>query len=167
MTRSERGRGRVPRHIGTVLWWAAATGLYLSFVTFTWTQVIAGGVVAAGAVALSRRGARAAGLSQQGALPYLWPPRSVMSVLIHEVRAVAGALAGRFVRGQPVGGRFIAFRSGQEIDPEMDTALTLEASLAPNTYVVAVLAEDGDAIVLTHQFSAQPDVRRSFPRWRR
>lgn len=163
MTGSERGL----RHVGTVLWWAAATVLYLSFVTFTWTQLVAGGVVAAGAVALSRRGARAAGLTHEGALPYLWPPRAVIAILVREVRAVAGALAGRFVHGQPVGGRFIAFRSGQEVDPEMNTALTLEASLAPNTYVVAVLAEDGDAIVLTHQFSPQPDVRRSFPRWRR
>lgn len=152
--------------MSTLLWWIAATGLYLSFVTFTWTQVVAGGVVAAGAVAVSRRGARAAGLEQEGVLPRVWPPRAVSSILFDELRAVARALVGRFAGGEPIRGRFIAFRAGEEIGAEMDTALTLEASLAPNTYVVAVLGEDDDAVVLIHQFAPRPGARRSFPRWR-
>lgn len=161
--RREHGAGAL---VSTFLWWICATVLYLSFVTFTWTQVLAGGAVAAAAVAMSRRGARAAGLTQQGVVPRPWPPRAVAAIVLGEFVAVGRALFDRFARREPVSGRFVAFRIGHEIDPGLDTALTLEASLAPNTYVVAVLPEDEDAVVLLHQFTPEPGARRSFPRWR-
>lgn len=158
-------RDRLPG-AGPVLWWAFYLLLYLSFVSpLAWTQAVAGAILSAIAVGLSRLGMRTAGLRLAGAAPKVWRLRAVARILALEATAVAGALVRQLRGGRRVRGRFVAVRVGEPVDPAADAAITLEAAVAPNTYVVA-LFEDED-LLLVHQFEARQDVRGSFPRWAR
>lgn len=145
-------------------WWLAGTATYLSFVTPVWTQVVAGAVVAAAAVAMSARAWRVADLSYTVSWPRVWRLGAVGRILAREVRTVVGALV-RQARGvAPVAGRYVAIRTEEPVDSGVDVALTLEASLAPNTYVVASFTEER-LLLLLHQFQPSPGARWSFPRW--
>lgn len=144
-------------------WWLAGTVIYLSFVDLIWTQVVAGAVVAAAAVAVSARAWRVADLSYTASWPRVWRLRAVGRILGREIRAVVGALA-RQARGvAEVAGHYVAVPTEEPVDSGVDVALTLEASLAPNTYVVASFPDE--QLLLVHQFQPSPGARRSFPRW--
>ena len=89
-------------------WWVVGVAVYTSFVSFVWTQLVAGAVAAALAVALSHLAFRAAGLRVAGAAPQVWRLRAVGTILARELRAVATALWA-LVRGrQPPNARFVA-----------------------------------------------------------
>lgn len=153
---------------GSILWWwLGATALYVSLVPFSWPQLAAGAAVAAAAVGLARQALHAAGLNATGAAPHVWRLGGIATAMGTELRDVALAVA-RQLRGRgPVRGRFVAFRPGETISPSVDAAFTFEASLSPNTYVVAVVDDEEDRdVVLTHQLVPRPHVRSSFPRWR-
>lgn len=144
-------------------WWLAGTATYVSFVSLVWTQIVAGAVVAATAVAVAARAWRVAELSYTASWPRVWRVGAVGRILAREVRAVVGALV-RQARGvAPVAGRYVAVPTDEPVDSGVDAALTLEASLAPNTYVVASFTDE--QLLLLHQFQPSPGARRSFPRW--
>lgn len=149
----------------TVAWWLVYVGVYLSFVTFTWTQAVAGAAVAAVAVAVSVRALRIAGVAMPATWPRVWRLRAVAVILGREVRAVVAALVRQLLGRGRVSGRFVAVRVDEPMDVGLDVAVTVEASLAPNTYVVAAFPSDG--LLLLHQFEPVSGARRSFPRWRR
>lgn len=165
MADAERAPERRPSRGGAVVWWAIYTALYVSFTGWAWSQLIAGALVAALSVGLSSATLRAGGLSFAGSAPRIWRIRAVVAIVVSEAWAVIVALARQLRGGEPVRGRFVAFRAGERIDPAADASVTLEASLAPNTYVVAVVGED-DPVVLVHQFAPRPQPRSTFPRWR-
>ncbi|MDP9021528.1 MAG: hypothetical protein M3N57_02285 [Actinomycetota bacterium] len=148
---------------GYVVWWGAYAGIYLLFVSVSVQELVAASLVAAAAVALSRVSLRAAGISFTGALPQLHRLAAVARVFIAETRAVAAALFERVLRRRPLRGRFIAVPVDHRIDAALDAAITLEASVAPNTYVVALI--EGQECLLLHQLAPRPDPKRSFPRW--
>lgn len=167
MARGETPRSARPRRGPTLLWWAAYVALYLSFTGWMWTQLVTGMVAAAVAVALSRAALRPSGPSSLRSAPHVWRGRTIAVILLAEVRAVTSALL-RQLRGRaPVEGRFVAFRVDEPIDAATDAGLTIEASLAPNTYVVAVEDDDRGSTVLVHQFAPRPRPKETFPRWRR
>lgn len=160
-------RHGLPRVRRAVPWWAAGCAVYVSFVTFVWTQVVAGAVVAALAAGLSWLALRSGDVRVAGAAPQLWRVRAVAAILVGEVRAVVAVLAAQVTGRRSASGRFVVVPLSSRPDAGADAAVTIEASVAPNTYVVGVLEEGGRAMLLVHQLQAQDGVRRSFPRWRR
>lgn len=148
---------------GYVVWWGAYAGIYLLFVSVSVQELVAASLVAAAAVALSRVSLRAAGISFAGALPHLHRPATVARVFIAETSAVAAALFERVRRRRPLQGRFVAVPVDHHVDAALDAAITLEASVAPNTYVVALI--EGQGCLLLHQLAPRPDAKDSFPRW--
>lgn len=146
-------------------WWLVAMAVYVSFVSVVWTQVVAGAVVAALAVALSLVVLRSARLRVGTAAPQVWRVRAVGAILARELRAVLTALPALLAGRAGATGRFVAVRLPHRLDPAEDAAVTMEASLAPNTYVVGIVQGDGEDLLLVHQLAARGGILRSFPRW--
>lgn len=161
----EEVRGRAgPGHLATAaVWWLAYLGLYLWLVSgLTWQEVVAGIPVAAVAVAATVVALRGAAVDLVGRPPALWRPLTVARIVLAEATTFARVFL-RLLRGRQPQGRYVAVPVDVPVAAGSDAALTVEAGIAPNTLVVAVL--EGQDVLLLHQLEASPRAKTSFPRW--
>ncbi len=159
-----RSRPTAPR---IAVWWLCYVAVYLLFVgNLTWQETVAAILIAAAAVALSLVALAQTYEVVGAAAPALWRVRVILRLFLHESWAVLRWLGHRALgRRRPPSGGFVAVRLEDidAMDATRDASITIEASLAPNTYVVGVLEDD--ALLLLHQLVRTPDPKSSFPRW--
>lgn len=152
----------MPRLIGYwAVWWLVLWAIYGLFAAkFTWEETLAGGVLAALAALAVTVTRRAGGLDFRPHMGWLRLTGRLPGRVLADCGIVALALWRALVLRRPVHGAFrtVPFDAGGD-DPESAARRALViagASLAPNTYVVAIDAEKGEMLV--HQLfpSARP-----------
>lgn len=155
-------RRRVIGLPATVVWWLASVALYIALIgTLSIAEAIAAIVVGALTVALSVAALRVSGIEVRATLPAFHRIPVVTQLVATESGAYLRALGGA-LRGRQPDSRFIAIPQ-PDIDPGLDTAITLELSSAPNSFVVEMLYDEG--MLLIHQLEPSDRGRSSFPRW--
>ncbi len=152
------------------LWVVVGTLAYLSLLDnkSPVLEVFAGALVTAGAYWLSRATFRAAELSCTRDIPRLWRLGAVARIIATESRAVFVALVRHLTGRKRIAGEVVAIPVDAEVcggadEVAFDAAITVEAGLAPNTFIIG-LAEKQE-VLLVHQLVPQTDPQESFPRW--
>ncbi len=158
------------RHwLNWLVWVVAGTAAYLSFLDNREPiEYLTGALVTTGAYLLARVTFRAAGLSYTPDLPRLWRLGTVVRITAAESWAVFLALVRHLSGRQRIAGEIVAIPLRDEPDhgPDsaaFDAAITVEAGLAPNTFIVG--KDDEDGVLLVHQLVRRADPEHSFPRW--
>lgn len=155
-------QGRVRPVLHWIVWWAALAGLWLLLAGNTKRNEVLVGICVAGLVAAAAR-------IVERERRLAWGPRGRWLLaagrplvrLALDTGVVATALWRRVVLRQRVEGglRAVRFTTTGD-DPSSETARALTkglASLAPNTYVVAI--DDDDRVILVHQLVRTDDPR--------
>ncbi len=152
-----------------VVWLVVGTLVYLSFLdNRSVDEWVAGAFVTAGSIWLARAAFRAAGLSYHPDLPRLWRLGAVFRIIAAECWAVFVALVRHLTGRKQIQGEIVAIpvdgRLVQGADEvAFDAAITVEAGLAPNTFILGLVEKQ--EVLLVHQLVPQAEPERSFPRW--
>lgn len=157
------------RWLNWLVWVVAGTAVYLSFLDNREPiEYLTGALVTTGAYLLARITFRTAGLSYTPELPRLWRLWTVVKITAAESWAVFLALVRHLTGRQRIAGEVVAIPLRDEPNrgpgaAAFDAAITVEAGLAPNTFIVG--KDDEDGVLLVHQLVRRGDPEHSFPRW--
>lgn len=152
-----------------LVWVPLGTVVYLSFLdALSTSEVVAGVLVTGGALWVSTAVFRSAELAYSPQLPRLWRLPTVVRITAREAWMVTAALVRHLLRRSPIAGEVVAIpvsdapvKGGGGL--AFDAAITLEAGLAPNTFIVWL--DEDESELLVHQLVSRPHPERSFPRW--